>query len=118
MAGHCKIPRNCRPIANIIQEFEKNGKYTSKQIAVLKSTSKCSTLKVCCKYQVEDEGIRQLLDQDCGKFLNHKVLGGKEIRLMSRPWMALLNIKDLKTGNNGFFYGGTLIHKRKFRPEN
>lgn len=58
-----------------------------------------------------------MLDQDCGDFGTPKVFGGREIVLMSRPWMALLKFEEL-FGREAFTCGGTFIHKRKLTFEN
>lgn len=63
---------------------------------------------ICCEYLAE-EGIRKLQDQECGLFSMLLVYGGLEIKLMSRPWLALLKFRE----SIGFICGGSLIHKSK-----
>lgn len=102
------------------EKKKRGGDFTAKEKSFIRNRLPfiCSRRDLlCCDYQVEEEGIRQLLDQDCGNFVTHKVHGGKEIKLMSRPWMTLLNMLNSNTNHTGFFCGGTLIHKRKFRPD-
>lgn len=67
---------------------------------------------MCC--ESEDKvlkGMQELTSQDCGRFEVDKIIGGKEIKLMSRPWMALLYFR--KDNIEAFSCGGTLINKRK-----
>lgn len=71
--------------------------------------------QICCAYQKEREGIKQLLDQECGSFGTSKIFGGHIVNLMSRPWLALLNLYSFEEKITRFKCGGTLIHKRKLK---
>ncbi|XP_034104283.1 serine protease grass-like isoform X8 [Drosophila albomicans] len=67
---------------------------------------------VCCEENEKiDQAIHDLSIEDCGTFESHEINGGKQIELMSRPWMALLNFRN-KDGKNAFTCVGTLINKR------
>lgn len=56
--------------------------------------------------------MRLLNDQDCGYFGGKiKTVGGNKLKLMSRPWMALLRLQI--NGTSKFACGGTLITPRE-----
>ncbi|XP_030082002.1 serine protease grass-like, partial [Drosophila hydei] len=65
------------------------------------------SLFVCCN---EAHGLRLLQQQRCGVFASVKVTNGREVRLASRPWMALLRLRY--AGEEGFHCAGTLITDR------
>lgn len=69
---------------------------------------------MCCESEDKVlQGIQELSSHECGRFgEDDKAVGGVEVKLMSRPWMALLNFRT-QFGTNDFTCGGTLIHKRK-----
>lgn len=57
--------------------------------------------------------MNELTNQNCGPCEISKVFGGREIVLMSRPWMVLLNTQVALENTTSFSCGGTLIHKRE-----
>ncbi|XP_051860270.1 serine protease grass-like isoform X7 [Drosophila albomicans] len=114
--GYC-VPRNqCSIIVNILSQQKPGIPPTRANILYIKN-SKCESRPydhkyVCCE-EIEkiDQAIHDLSIEDCGRFETDKIIGGKEIQLMSRPWMALLNFRNTD-GKNAFTCGGTLINKR------
>ncbi|KAH8300070.1 hypothetical protein KR044_009493, partial [Drosophila immigrans] len=70
---------------------------------------------VCCEEEEKlSEAIQNLTTADCGVFGIKKTIGGFEIKLMSRPWLALLYFRS-RAGTNAFTCGGTLINQRDNR---
>ncbi|XP_022226928.2 serine protease grass-like [Drosophila obscura] len=51
-------------------------------------------------------------ETECGKFTLAKVTNGREVRIGSRPWMALLRYNETTNYRNQFACGATLISKR------
>lgn len=72
--------------------------------------------KICCEVEY-NRGMDELTNQSCGKCGTLKVLGGNEITLMSRPWMALLKTRQRLQNETSFTCGGTLIHKRELKVD-
>lgn len=65
---------------------------------------------VCC--QEMSKGMQILEKQSCGYlFAEPKIFGGHKLRLLSRPWMALLMFWE--EDGERFKCGGTLITERK-----
>ncbi|XP_034484349.1 serine protease grass-like [Drosophila innubila] len=112
--GYCVHLRNCSAISNMIARQSQGISLSSDEITYIRN-SKCPVHEkgyVCCEGKDKVlQGIQELPSQDCGKFEVDKVVGGKEIKIMSRPWMALLKFRR-DDGKEGFTCGGTLIHKR------
>ncbi|KAH8252929.1 hypothetical protein KR032_002743, partial [Drosophila birchii] len=67
---------------------------------------------VCCEDLVNNSGLELLKENEptCGKFRVDTVVGGHEIRMGSRPWMALLEYNDTEIR---FKCGATLITPRE-----
>ena len=73
---------------------------------------------MCCESEDKvSQGFHELSSHDCGKFVYTKAIGGTEIKLMSRPWMALLKFRT-SFDTEEFTCGGTLIHKSKLTRQN
>lgn len=69
---------------------------------------------ICCEDQFNvTRGINELSDQSCGRCGTSKVFGGREVTLMTRPWMVLLSTRELLENTTSFTCGGSLIHKRE-----
>ncbi|XP_034477561.1 serine protease grass-like [Drosophila innubila] len=70
----------------------------------------------CCQsglgigQQLNQNGLRILEQQTCGIFTRIKVINGHEVKLGSRPWMALLLLRS--DTEEKFACGGTLISER------
>ncbi|KAL7735635.1 hypothetical protein ACLKA6_002523 [Drosophila palustris] len=60
--------------------------------------------------QLNQNGLRLLEQQNCGTFTRVKVINGYEVKLGSRPWMALLLLRS--NTEEEFACGGTLISER------
>ncbi|XP_034104281.1 serine protease grass-like isoform X2 [Drosophila albomicans] len=114
--GYCVLLRQCSFIKNILSEIRPGIPPTPTNKLYIQK-SKCgsrpkNTRHVCCEENEKiDQAIHDLSTEDCGRFETDKIIGGKEIQLMSRPWMALLNFRNTD-GKNAFTCGGTLINKR------
>ncbi|XP_064544351.1 serine protease grass-like [Drosophila montana] len=107
LSGHCKPYRNCPKIL----EIRRHKPLSTVELNYLMN-SKCPPIRgyVCCEEE-ESAGMALLKEQDCGYFGGTlKTIGGTEVNLMSRPWMALLKFKI--NGAEEFKCGGTLITKR------
>ncbi|XP_064542286.1 serine protease grass-like [Drosophila montana] len=107
LSGHCKPYRNCPKILEITQ----HKPLSTVELNYLMN-SKCPPKRgyVCCEEE-ESAGMALLKEQDCGYFGGIlKTIGGTEVKLMSRPWMALLKFEDNEAEE--FKCGGTLITKR------
>ncbi|EDW59937.2 serine protease grass [Drosophila virilis] len=108
ISGYCRPFRNCPKILEIIR----HKPLTAVELNYL-SNSKCPIPKkgfACCEEE-ESAGMTLLKEQDCGYFGGTlKTIGGTEVKLMSRPWMALLMFRKL--GHDEFTCAGTLITKR------
>ncbi|KAH8254098.1 hypothetical protein KR032_008395, partial [Drosophila birchii] len=75
---------------------------------------------VCCEDFVNPAGFELLKQQqvNCGKFKELKVGGGFEIKMGSRPWMALLQYNDSGSYRASFQCGATVITSRKYQIGN
>ncbi|XP_030384446.1 serine protease grass-like [Scaptodrosophila lebanonensis] len=114
--GKCVPTQSCANIRKIAERIQK-GEQVSKFNYNYVRRSICGRYGemhyVCCnKWKVEckSDGMAQLNNADCGRYQEAYIINGREVSLMTRPWMALLNYK---IGNQTFFScGGTLISKR------
>ncbi|EDW59936.2 serine protease grass [Drosophila virilis] len=107
LSGHCKPLRNCPKIFEMIRRKP----HTIVESNYLRN-SKCPINRryVCCEEE-ESAGMALLKEQDCGYFGGTlKTIGGTEVKLMSRPWMALLMF--IYNGTEEFNCAGTLITNR------
>ncbi|XP_023176608.2 serine protease grass-like [Drosophila hydei] len=108
ISGAC-VPLNKCP--RILQLFNEYKTISNKDKLYLRN-SQCPNRKknhVCCEEM--SPGMRLLNDQDCGYFGGKiKTVGGNKLKLMSRPWMALLRLQI--NGTSKFACGGTLITPR------
>ncbi|XP_032590058.2 serine protease grass-like [Drosophila grimshawi] len=109
--GKCIDIRECQKIDDLYHLIiRKQGTPADQQYM---RNSRCPVYKanhVCCEEEVSEE-VKILLEQDCGYIgPSQKVLFGNEIKLMSRPWMALLKLKQ--NSNVEYACGGTLITNR------
>ncbi|KAH8300071.1 hypothetical protein KR044_009497 [Drosophila immigrans] len=112
--GYCVRRNQCAQFVSIINRRKLGFEYTADEVTYIRN-SRCPGKKgfSCC----EDEenvapAISELASHNCGEFGQMKTIGGTEIELMSRPWMALLYLRN-DLDEEGFFCGGTLINKRK-----
>ncbi|XP_060654202.1 serine protease grass-like [Drosophila nasuta] len=60
--------------------------------------------------ELNQNGRRLLEEQNCGTFSRLKIVNGHEVRLGSRPWMALLLLSNGR--EQEYACGGTLINER------
>ncbi|XP_043070266.1 serine protease grass-like [Drosophila grimshawi] len=103
--GKCIHIRECQKIDDLYHLIRRKlGTLADRQYM---KNSRCPVYKtnhVCCEEEVS-EGVKILLEQDCG------YMGPiQKTRLMSRPWMALLKLKQ--NSNVEYACGGTLITNR------
>ncbi|XP_034476256.1 serine protease grass-like [Drosophila innubila] len=113
--GYCVPLHSCSSISNMVQRKKMGIPFTSDETTYIQN-SRCPVHKrgyVCC--EAEDkvfQGIQELSSHKCGRFgEDDKAIGASEVKLLSRPWMALLYFRT-RDGTNDFTCGGTLIHKR------
>ncbi|XP_017839714.1 serine protease grass-like [Drosophila busckii] len=105
--GHFKTAANC-PIIREIKDHCKQKSCSNEYRRYLDNSYVGK--KLCCE-DVHPRGIRVLETQNCGVFANApQAIGGKEVTIMSRPWMAILMLD--KSGHQRFACGGTLITER------
>ncbi|XP_043070268.1 serine protease grass [Drosophila grimshawi] len=109
--GKCIHIRECQKIDDLYHLIRRKlGTPADRQYM---RNSRCPVDKenhVCCEEEVS-ERVKILLEQDCGYIgSSQKVLFGNEIKLMSRPWMALLKLK--RNSDVEYACGGTLITNR------
>ncbi|XP_017149978.1 serine protease grass-like isoform X2 [Drosophila miranda] len=116
--GWCKHFGECAYFRDLVTKIKKGLPLTEEETRI-KENAGCSTKKtfVCCEEHVNGTGLEllQQSEEACGKFLRLKVLGGSEIKMGSRPWMALLKYDATEPGTQGrgqFQCGATLITKR------
>lgn len=63
--------------------------------------------------ELNQNGVRILQEQEkCGTFTRVKIINGYQVKLGTRPWMALLRLR--RNEEEGFACGGTLITNRKY----
>ncbi|XP_017040544.1 serine protease grass-like [Drosophila ficusphila] len=115
--GKCIHYKKCPYIAEVITRL-KAKKQLSERDHEIMANSLCSANNqkvVCCEEFNNDAGweLLKAYDPICGEFGDSKVTGGREIKMGSRPWMALLkyNITDVSQ-RTSFLCGGTLITSR------
>ncbi|KAL7736890.1 hypothetical protein ACLKA6_008770 [Drosophila palustris] len=105
--------RNCSLISSMIERKKQGIPLTSDEQDYMRNSG-CAVYRrghVCCESEDKvAQGILELSSHDCGKFATKKTIGGREINLMSRPWMALLKFRT-RFDTEEFTCGGTLIHK-------
>ncbi|XP_034107560.2 serine protease grass-like [Drosophila albomicans] len=107
--------RKCSFISNIFVRKKKGTQLSADNIFYIQNSNLekiNKTVFVCCEENEKiDQAIHNLSIEDCGRFAIDKIMGGQEIQLMSRPWLALLYFKT-KNGSYAFKCAGTLINKR------
>ncbi|XP_034111215.2 serine protease grass-like [Drosophila albomicans] len=110
-----KIAKIVRWLKILLQENRKQHRNLQLMKNCTSEISECPVHKngfVCCEDAEEvAKGVDDLNPDECGEFGTSKTIGGREIALMSRPWMTLLYIRD-ELDNEDFTCGGTLINKR------
>ncbi|XP_060657642.1 serine protease grass-like [Drosophila nasuta] len=113
--GYCVPINNCTLVKNITARKSEATSELSADEELYIRNSECPVHKngfVCCEDAEEvAKGVDDLNPDECGEFGTSKTIGGREIALMSRPWMTLLYIRD-ELDNEDFTCGGTLINKR------
>jgi len=120
--GYCVHNSNCAKIFDMLKRNRGGTPHTPEDLIYI-GNSRCVAHNivglsipqgyVCCESEdTVSQGIQELSSQDCGMFEHNKMIGGTEIALMSRPWMALLRLRS-KFGIDEFGCGGTIINKRK-----
>ncbi|XP_030370459.1 serine protease grass [Scaptodrosophila lebanonensis] len=117
--GQCVPYSSCTDIELRLQAAGSGGEQlTPDYIKYLRQAS-CGEIggirNFCCaasQIQHNSKVISQFRNEsfECGKVLNTLVANGKEVRISSRPWMALLKYKQ--NGGDRFLCGGTLISDR------
>ncbi|KAM8712357.1 hypothetical protein ACLKA7_012814 [Drosophila subpalustris] len=111
--GYCVHMRNCSLISSMIERKKQGIPLTSDEQVYMRNSG-CPVYRrghVCCESEDKvAQGLRELSSHYCGKFATKKTIGGREINLMSRPWMALLKFRTM-FDTEEFTCGGTLIHK-------
>ncbi|KAH8284818.1 hypothetical protein KR054_001459 [Drosophila jambulina] len=119
--GRCTRNQDCPYIAALENKLKKNlTSLTAEENYILKNSRQpCLEFHgtVCCKDFVNPKGLELLQQQEanCGKFEEYTVAGGYEIRMGSRPWMALLQFSGRRTVRDSFECGATVITPHFFR---
>ncbi|EDV30423.1 uncharacterized protein Dana_GF23281 [Drosophila ananassae] len=117
--GLCLPFSSCRNIEERLTESQKSGQKVPPEFAAYLQKSLCGEFNgvrhFCCasnQIQHNSKTMALLKDEkfDCGNFLNQRVANGYEVKLSSRPWMALL--RYLQFGESRFLCGGALISDR------
>ncbi|XP_034652164.1 serine protease grass-like [Drosophila subobscura] len=116
--GWCRHYSKCPDFNELIAKWKSNQPLTEEETR-LKESSGCSTKQtfVCCEDHASEAGLEllQQSEEACGKFTGPKVFGGTEIKMGSRPWMALLRYNAIVPGSrerDQFLCGATLITTR------
>ncbi|SPP72716.1 serine protease grass-like [Drosophila guanche] len=100
--GRCIHYQRCPPIKAIVQRKRAGYELTQREPTF-----------VCCEEEINDTGLAMLRNEtECGKFSLAKVAHGQEVKMGSRPWMALLRYEGMAEGRSQFQCGATLISKR------
>ncbi|EDV91600.1 serine protease grass [Drosophila grimshawi] len=117
--GQCLPFSSCRDIEQRLLAAQNTGEQVTPELANFLQKASCGEFdKVrhfCCPmHQIQHNSkVMEVFTSSnfsCGSILNQRVANGHEVKLSSRPWMALLNYKTFDQSR--FLCGGTLISNR------
>ncbi|XP_033163998.1 serine protease grass [Drosophila mauritiana] len=117
--GQCMPFSSCRTIEERLTEAQKAGQKVPADYASYLQKALCGEFNgvrhFCCpsaNIQHNSKVMSLFKDEnfDCGNFLSQRVANGYEVKLSSRPWMALLRYQQF--GESRFLCGGAMISER------
>ncbi|KAH8301644.1 hypothetical protein KR059_007324 [Drosophila kikkawai] len=93
--GRCLRFQDCPYILKVVNKVIQGKALTSREKEIRENSYQpCHKIKktICCADPVNHRGLKLLKEEDanCGIFEELLVMGGVEVRMGSRPWMALL----------------------------
>ncbi|XP_020811367.1 serine protease easter [Drosophila serrata] len=118
--GRCMPFSSCRNIEERLMESQKAGQKVPPEYASYLQKATCGEFNgvrhfCCASSQIQHNSkVMSLFKSenfDCGNFVSHRVSNGYEVKLSSRPWMALLRYN--RFGESQFLCGGALISESK-----
>ncbi|TDG43110.1 hypothetical protein AWZ03_010467 [Drosophila navojoa] len=117
--GQCMPFSSCSDIEQRLLAAQQSGQRVAPEYASYLQKASCGEIDgvrhFCCPTpQIQHNSkVMELFrsaDFNCGNILNQRVANGYEVKLSSRPWMALLRYHSL--GESRFLCGGTIIANR------
>ncbi|EDW81114.1 uncharacterized protein Dwil_GK11884 [Drosophila willistoni] len=117
--GQCLPYTSCKDVEERLVSAQKSGISVAPDYANYLQKASCGEVNgirhFCCaesQIQHNSKVMSLFMDKDfkCGSYLDTRVANGYEVKLSSRPWMALLRYHQF--GEPRFLCGGALISER------